>query len=108
MSIATTDPTQTLSARPPAAAPADVTQAAQASAPGVLLNPAYSLRAHKWLAVGMFLAMVAVGLPLSWWLGTPVYSSEAAVYVSPRFLKTLQDDKEQDLQSNSQYREYVQ
>ena len=52
--------------------------------------------------------MVAVGLPLSWWLGTPVYSSEAAVYVSPRFLKTLQEDKEQDLQSNSQYREYVQ
>jgi len=76
--------------------------------PGVLLNPAYSLSAHKWLALGAFSAMVAVGLPLSWWLGTPVYSSEAAVYVSPRFLRNLQEDKEQDLQSNSQYREYVQ
>jgi polysaccharide biosynthesis transport protein len=107
MSVATIDSTQP-STSAPAGASADGTHAASASVPGVLLNPAYSLSAHKWLALGAFSAMVAVGLPLSWWLGTPVYSSEAAVYVSPRFLRNLQEDKEQDLQSNSQYREYVQ
>jgi Mrp family chromosome partitioning ATPase/uncharacterized protein involved in exopolysaccharide biosynthesis len=108
MSIAATDSAPPLSAAAPAVAPADGSHAAQAPVPGLVLNPAYSLRAHKWLAMGVFAAVVAVGLPLSWWIGTSVYASEAAVYVSPRFVRNLQEDKEQDLQSNSQYREYVQ
>ncbi len=104
----TTDATQLLPASVPAVAAADSSSAARSPAPGALWNPAYSLRAHKRLAGAVFTAMLAVGLPFSWWRGTPVYSSEAAVYVSPRFVANLQQDKEQDLQSNSQYREYVQ
>lgn len=107
MSLITKDFCQ--AAAPATTAPApDGPPGALAPVPGILFSPAYSLRTHKWLAIGLFSAMVVIGLPLSWWLGTPIYSSEAAVYVSPRFLRNLQEDKEQDLQSNSQYREYVQ
>jgi polysaccharide biosynthesis transport protein len=106
--MATTDATQLLSSSTPAVAPSESSSASQTAVPGPLWNPAYSLRTHQRLASSAFLAMLALGLPLAWWLGTPVYSSEAAVYVSPRFLANLQEDKEQDLQSNNQYREYVQ
>lgn len=104
----TTGVTQLLPASIPAIASADSPNGAQTAVPGVLWNPAYSLRAHKRLAAAVFLALVFAGLPLAWWRGTPVYSAEATIYVSPRFLANLQEDKEQDLQSNSQYREYVQ
>ncbi|HEX5229004.1 MAG TPA: hypothetical protein VFW44_14900 [Bryobacteraceae bacterium] len=106
--MATTDATQLLPISAPAVASAESSSAPQTAVPGPLWNPAYSLRTHKRLAIGVFSAIVVLGLPLSWWLGTPVYSSEAAIYVSPRFLANLQEDKEQDLQSNNQYREYVQ
>ncbi|HTS32129.1 MAG TPA: hypothetical protein VMH81_39930 [Bryobacteraceae bacterium] len=108
MSITTNDSTQLRVAPAPAAAAAYDGRSALPPLPGVLWNPLYSLRTRRWLALGVFSAIVALGLPLSWRFGTPVYSSEAVVYVSPRFLRNLQEDKEQDLQSNSQYREYVQ
>lgn len=81
---------------------------APASKPGMAVNPLYSLKRHKLLAVLLLAAIAGIGLPVAWWKGTPVYGAEAVVYISPRFLRNLQEDKEFEFQSNSQYREYVQ
>ena len=54
----------------------------------------------------LFIALV--GLPVAWIKGAAVYQSTAVLHVSPRFLSNLQQDQELELQSNSQYREFVQ
>jgi Mrp family chromosome partitioning ATPase/capsular polysaccharide biosynthesis protein len=92
---------------------ANLAAASRKSAPAVAkprkaINPLHSLRTHRRIAIGVAVVAGGLGLPIAWWKGTPVYSSEAVVYVSPHFVKTLQDDKENELQSNTQYREYVQ
>ncbi|MDZ4799401.1 MAG: hypothetical protein SGI92_14655 [Bryobacteraceae bacterium] len=80
------------------------------SIPGLLerVNPLHSVLRHRYLALGLLFVVTAIGLPVAWLRGKPVYYTEAVVFVSPRFLKNLQDDKELEMQSNSQYREYVQ
>lgn len=92
-----------------AGAPAPAPRAASIPAPGGSgINLLRSLRRHKLLALTAFLLVVAAGLPLAWWKGTPTYSSTAVVYVSPRFIANLQDSKEVNDWSDSQYHEYVQ
>ncbi len=76
--------------------------------PGRRLNPLQSLRKHWLLALGLFGLVLLVGLPVAWIKGKPKYSAAASIFVSPRFIANLADDKEFELQSNSQYREYVQ
>ncbi len=79
------------------------------SGAAVHIDPVGSLRAHRFLAVCVFLGVLLLGLPLAYFKGAPQYSASAVIFVSPRFLANLQDDnKETELQSNSQYREYVQ
>ncbi len=72
------------------------------------LNVKASLLRHKLLALGSFLVVLMTGLAFAWFRGAPTYSASAAIFISPRFVANLNDDKEFDLQSNSQYREYVQ
>ncbi len=72
------------------------------------LHPVRSILAHKFLAASILIVMVGLGLPVAWLKGKAYYAAEAVIFVSPRFLKNLQDDKEVEMQSNSQYREYVQ
>lgn len=72
------------------------------------MNPLRSLHKHR-LAAALVLAGVALaGLPYAWIKGKPVFRSEGALYVSPRVLSNLDSNEEQELQSNSQYREFVQ
>lgn len=92
---------------------AEPEQAAQvANRPAVAgitrLDPARSLRRHKLLALLAMLLTLAAGLPLAWLKGAPKYMATAVIYVSPRFVANLQDGKEIDLQSDSQYHEYLQ
>ena len=77
-------------------------------APGTRIDPMRSIRKHGSLALGIFVVIAALGLPVAWIKGTPKYEATAVLYVSPRFIANLQDDKEFEMQSNSQYREYVQ
>jgi capsular polysaccharide biosynthesis protein len=86
------------------AAPAD----SPTPTPGRKIDPLGSLKKRWLLAALLFFPVAAASVPAAYLLGKPTYYTEAVVYVSPRFLKNLQDDKEQELQSNSQYREYVQ
>ncbi len=67
-----------------------------------------SLQKHRGLAVTLAFIIVLAGLPIAWFKGAPKYSATAVIYVSPRFLANLEDDKEFTLQSNSEYRDYVQ
>ncbi len=75
---------------------------------GRRLTPAASLRRHLVLAMGIALAIWMIGAPIAWFFGQKIYLSEAVIFVSPRFLKNLESDLEQEMQSNSQYREFVQ
>lgn len=74
----------------------------------MVLNPLASFRKHRKLAMISALLIMAAGLPIAWFIGSPKYSSTAVIFVSPRFLANLEGGREQELQSNSQYREYVQ
>lgn len=76
--------------------------------PGKRLDPLESWEKHWLLSLGLLALVLLVGLPLAWIKGAPMYSAAASIFVSPRFIANLQDDKEFELQSNSQYREYVQ
>ena len=67
-----------------------------------------SLRRHKKMGIIAFFVALALGFPLAFLLGRPTYSTQAVIYISPRFAKNLEDDKELELQSNQQYREFVQ
>ncbi len=95
-------PTPGIPVSPVAPAPAT------AAAPGSRVDPLGSLRKHRFIAVVSALAVILLGLPVVWFKGKPRYSATAVIYVSPRFVANLHDDKEFELQSNSQYREYVQ
>lgn len=76
--------------------------------PGRAINPVASLKRH-WLLAAIVAVVVWVGgAPIAWKMGKTTYYTEAVIYVSPRFLKNLESDLEQEMQSNSQYREFVQ
>jgi hypothetical protein len=72
------------------------------------INPVESLRQHSRLALGIALGVIVLGLPAAWWKGRPTFRTEGVLFVSPRFLRNLDTDPEHELQSNSQYREFVQ
>lgn len=81
---------------------------AQPTLSGRRIHPLRSLSGHKFAALAVMLVFMTVGLPVAWIKGTPMYRSEGVIYVSPRFVKNLEQDPELDFQSNSQYREFVQ
>lgn len=78
------------------------------TSPPLRLSLGYSLRRHRTLAIFTFLAILVLGLVLAYIRGAPTYRATAVIFVSPRFVANLEGDKEFDLQSNSQYRDYVQ
>jgi succinoglycan biosynthesis transport protein ExoP len=88
--------------------PAALPPGAPKSGGGASIDPLGSLRAHWVMSLVIAMLVIAAGLPVAWWKGTPKYSATAVIFVSPRFIANLEDNKEFDLQSNSQYREYVQ
>ncbi len=75
---------------------------------GMRLDFVGSLKRHKLSAALLFLVVALLGTAIAYVKGAPKYSTAAVIYVSPRFVANLEDNKEFDLQSNTQYREYVQ
>ena len=63
---------------------------------------------HWKLSCIAFVLILIIGLPLAWFQGRPLWRAEGVLFVSPRVLRNLDTDPEQELQSNSQYREFVQ
>ena len=77
------------------------------SLPGIGLKPWLSLRRHWRLALAAALLVLLAGTPIAWIQGRSVYVAEAVFQVAPTFMKNVETDAEVQLQSNSQYREYV-
>jgi succinoglycan biosynthesis transport protein ExoP len=82
--------------------------AAAAAASGRRITPLASIKAHKSLALAVMVGVFLVGAPILWYLTRPLYYTEAAIRVSPRFVKNLNEDQELEFTSNNQYREFVQ
>jgi len=74
---------------------------------GIGINPLLSLKRHYRVSVVLFFVILALGMPVAWIKGQSTYSAEAVFQVAPRYMKNLESDAEVELQSNSQYREFV-
>ena len=77
------------------------------SLPGVGIKPGLSLKRHPRAVWVVALLVLIVGLPFAWIRGASFYNTEATFQVAPSYMKNLEADKELELQSNSQYREFV-
>jgi len=75
--------------------------------PGRGIKPLRSLRTHYRVSAFIWLLVLLAGLPVVWIKGQSYYGVESVFQVSPNYMKTLSTDKEVELQSNSQYREFV-
>jgi len=75
--------------------------------PGIGIKPLLSLRRHYRVSLLLFLVVVLAGLPVVFIKGKSLYSAESVFQVAPRYMKNLEADAEVELQSNSQYREFV-
>lgn len=69
---------------------------------------AESLKESWRIAAVLALIVLVVGVPMAFVKGKKFYGSTAVVHVNPRFLRNLTEDVEQEFQSNTQYRQYVQ
>jgi Mrp family chromosome partitioning ATPase/uncharacterized protein involved in exopolysaccharide biosynthesis len=79
----------------------------QTTAKGRGLRPFISLSRHwRWSGLIAFVVLL-LGIPLVWVKGQSQYNAEAIFQVSPIYQKNLSGDKELEIQSNAQYRDFV-
>jgi Mrp family chromosome partitioning ATPase/uncharacterized protein involved in exopolysaccharide biosynthesis len=79
----------------------------QTTAKGRGLRPFISLSRHwRWSGL-LAIVLFFLGTPLVWVKGQSQYNAEAVFQVSPIYQKNLSGDKELEIQSNAQYREFV-
>jgi uncharacterized protein involved in exopolysaccharide biosynthesis/Mrp family chromosome partitioning ATPase len=72
------------------------------------VKPLVSLRDHGRLALVVFVAGFVLAFPIAFLKGAPLYQAEAAVHVAPRYAPNLSTDQELKLDSDTQYRSFVQ
>lgn len=77
------------------------------SQPGIGIKPFLSLRRHYRISLLIVPLVILLGLPVAFLKGKSTFNAEAVFMVAPRYMKNLQSDAEVELQSNTQYREYV-
>ncbi len=70
-------------------------------------RPLIGLKRHGRIGALIALVLVLAGIPIVWVKGQSRYTAEAIFQVAPSYQKNLSADKELELQSNSQYREFV-
>ena len=77
---------------------------------GRRFTPLASVRAHWMVGAAVAALVTMLGVPVAYLKGKPRYQTSAVIQVAPRFAGTLTGggDKELELQSNTQYREFVQ
>ena len=71
------------------------------------LMPLVSLRKHYKLSLWIFIVIVLLGIPFAWFKGTSYYSVTAVIYVSPHVPNILQENKEQEIPSYQQYKQFL-
>lgn len=75
--------------------------------PGIGIKPLLSLKRHYRAGLVVAALVILAGIPVAWIKGQSYYIAEAVFQVAPNYMKVMETDKELELQSNSQYREYV-
>jgi polysaccharide biosynthesis transport protein len=71
------------------------------------LMPLVSLRKHYKIGLTVFIAIVLLAIPLAWFKGKSYFSATAVIYVAPRAANILNESKEQEIPSHSQYRQFM-
>lgn len=71
------------------------------------IKPLLSWKAHKACIVSVFLVVATGGLGVAWVKGRPTYYTEAALRISPKFVRNLRDDEELRFHSEGQYVQFV-
>ena len=74
---------------------------------GRSLRPGVAWQRHRRVGIILALVVLLIGIPMVLLTVKSSYNAEAVFQVSPSYQKTLSADKELELQSNSQYREFV-
>lgn len=77
------------------------------SLPGIGIKPLLSLQRHWRVGIVVGLLVFLLGIPVVFIKGKSLYRAEGIFQVAPTYMKNLELDKELEIQSNSQYREYV-
>jgi Mrp family chromosome partitioning ATPase len=78
-----------------------------ATLPGIGIKPLLSIKRHYRAGLALAALVVLLGAPVAWIKGQSYWVAESVFQVAPSYMKNLEADKELELQSNSQYREYV-
>jgi capsular exopolysaccharide synthesis family protein len=71
------------------------------------LRPGIGWQRHKRAGILVAMLLLCVAIPLILLKVKSTYTAEAVFQVAPAYQKTLSADKDLELQSNSQYREFV-
>ncbi len=74
---------------------------------GRKINVMGALR-RQWIkGLIAFCVVVLLGSPFAWKKGKAHYRAEGAIYISPHNIRNLDADEEQEIQSNTQFREFM-
>lgn len=71
------------------------------------LMPLVSLRKHYKISLWTCFIVVLLGIPVAWFKGVSYYSATAVIYISPRVPNVLQENREQEMSSYQQYKQFV-
>lgn len=80
-------------------------KADEAVATGALM-PLVSLLKHYKIGLCLFLVIALLGIPVAWIKGKSFYSATAVIYVAPRVANILSENKEQEIPSYQQYKQF--
>ncbi len=70
-------------------------------------QPLNSIWNHKLLVILVAFIVASGGTYVAWIKGTAVYSATAVIYVAPRFANILEDSKELEFQSFTQFQQFM-
>ena len=70
------------------------------------LMPLVSLLKHYKIGFSLFLVIALLGIPVAWIKGKSFYSATAVIYVAPRVANILSENKEQEIPSYQQYKQF--
>jgi polysaccharide biosynthesis transport protein len=75
--------------------------------PSARIAPIQSFIRHWRISAVVAFVIVLAGVPFAWFKGQSSYNAESVFMVAPAYMKNMETDKEVELQSNSQYLQFV-
>lgn len=75
--------------------------------PSARIAPIQSFLRHWKIGVAAAVLVLLAGVPFAWIKGQSIYNAESVFMVAPAYMKNMTTDREIELQSNSQYLQFV-